>query len=315
MKKQVTMPIRSAVNYGKRSIKKVIDTPENQKKTHIYHKKDTLHFSISTLPKLCFSINLVDEILAWQEEMKRNNYKDYKYIVVSSIVPEVFNLGGDLEYFVSCIETQNKEQLREYAYKCVDCVYNFFKTPSHITSICVIEGSALGGGLEAALTADIVIAEEDSKLGFPETKFNLFPGMGGYHLVTAKTNEKLALNMMQKGKIYTPRELHKEGLVDFVTENGNGHKLAKKIISDLKKGANPAALTEKIKEFKESPIITRESLITTVDEWIERAFMVSGTDIKTMKKLVTAQRKILAQKKLRLKFGSYLKRKKIQLAS
>ncbi len=314
MKKQVVKTLKNAVDYQKRTIKKVIPKTDD-KKTHIYRKKDILHFSISTLPKLCFSVGLVDEILAWQEEMKRENYKNYKYIIVSSIVPEVFNLGGDLEHFVHCIETSDKEQLREYAYKCVDCVYNFVKTPNHVTSICVIEGSALGGGLEAALTADIVIAEEDSKLGFPEVKFNLFPGMGGYHLVTAKANEKLALEMIRKGKIYTPRELHKEGLVDFVTENGNGHKLAKKIISDLEKGANPAALTEKIRQFKDSPLLNREDLIETVDEWIDKAFEVSRTDIKTMKKLVAAQQKILAKKKIRLKVGSYLKRKKIQLTT
>jgi DSF synthase len=43
----------------------------------------------------------------------------------------------------------------------------------------MVEGSALGGGFEAALAHHFVLAQRDARLGFPEIAFNLFPGMGG----------------------------------------------------------------------------------------------------------------------------------------
>lgn len=43
----------------------------------------------------------------------------------------------------------------------------------------MVEGSALGGGFEAALAHHFVLSQRDARLGFPEIAFNLFPGMGG----------------------------------------------------------------------------------------------------------------------------------------
>jgi len=46
-------------------------------------------------------------------------------------------------------------------------------------SIAMIEGTALGGGFEAALAHHFVLAQKGAEFGFPEIAFNLFPGMGG----------------------------------------------------------------------------------------------------------------------------------------
>lgn len=49
----------------------------------------------------------------------------------------------------------------------------------HCPVICVIDGPALGGGLELALNADIRIATKNSLIGLPETYWSLIPGAGG----------------------------------------------------------------------------------------------------------------------------------------
>ena len=50
------------------------------------------------------------------------------------------------------------------------------------TTISLVQGDALGGGFEAALAGDVVIAEKSAQFGFPEVMFNLFPGNGGIQL-------------------------------------------------------------------------------------------------------------------------------------
>ena len=55
-----------------------------------------------------------------------------------------------------------------------------------ILTVALIQGDAVGGGFEAMLTDDIVIAEQGAKFGLPEILFNLFPGMGGYSFLRRK---------------------------------------------------------------------------------------------------------------------------------
>ena len=50
-----------------------------------------------------------------------------------------------------------------------------FHTP--LITIALVQGDALGGGFECALSFDVLIAERSAKMGLPEVLFNLFPGM------------------------------------------------------------------------------------------------------------------------------------------
>ena len=55
-----------------------------------------------------------------------------------------------------------------------------------------MQGECLGGGFEAALSSDLIIAERRSRFGFPEILFNLFPGMGAYSFLDRKVGQRRA---------------------------------------------------------------------------------------------------------------------------
>lgn len=78
----------------------------------------------------------------------------------------------------------------------------------------MIEGSALGGGFEAALAHHYVLAQRGTKLGFPEIAFNLFPGMGGYSLVTRKSNMRVAETLIGTGESRIAEWHAEQGLFD-----------------------------------------------------------------------------------------------------
>lgn len=106
---------------------------------------------------------------------------------MASLNPGVFNLGGQLALFRKLIDQKDRASLLRYATKCIDVIFpRICRFDSPLCTITLIQGDALGGGFEAALASDIVIAERHCQMGFPEILFNLFPGMGAYSLVARK---------------------------------------------------------------------------------------------------------------------------------
>ena len=86
-----------------------------------------------------------------------------KYFVGGSRLPGIYNLGGDLSFFIECIRTRNLEALRNYAHNCVDVAYHMtvgFHLP--IVTIALVQGDALGGGFEGALSfKNVLVAEKN----------------------------------------------------------------------------------------------------------------------------------------------------------
>src|SRR5690242_15767047 len=79
----------------------------------------------------------------------------FRFFVMASRTPGVFNLGGDLGHFARAIRAKDEESLRQYAYATVDSLYsNLQAYDQPIVTIALIQGDALGGGFEAALSFD-----------------------------------------------------------------------------------------------------------------------------------------------------------------
>ena len=175
-------------------------------------------------PIPCITTKLLSELKYFQNQLIQykgklpyeNELVDIKYHVVTSHHP-VFSFGGDLNHFCKCIERDDAEGLRDYAYSCIDTMYpNHHGFDLDITTISLIHCNALGGGLEAALSSNVVIAEKGADMGFPEVLFNLFPGMGAYNLIAQRVNPSLAEKMILNGRLYSAEELYELGVIDIL---------------------------------------------------------------------------------------------------
>lgn len=88
--------------------------------------------------------------------------------------------------------------------------------------VMALNGTALGGGLELALTGDYRIAPAECHLGLPEVKLGLVPGAGGTQRLPRRVGPVLALSMIATGEtIPAPRALA-HGLLDRIVPNGRG---------------------------------------------------------------------------------------------
>jgi enoyl-CoA hydratase len=103
-------------------------------------------------------------------------------------------------------------------------------------SICAINGFALGGGCELALTCTIRIASKTAKLGQPEVKLGIVPGYGGTQRLARLCGKGAAHELCLTGEMITAEEALRIGLVNHIYEPAElipaAEALAKKIIAN-----------------------------------------------------------------------------------
>jgi DSF synthase len=222
------------------------------------------------------------------EEGNREQHRHLEYFVAGSQTPGVYNFGGNLAYFADCIRRRDREGLREYAYACIDVVYGnamAFHTP--VITIALVQGDALGGGFECALSFDVLIAEKSAKMGLPEVLFNLFPGMGAYSFLSRKIGTAAAEKLIMSGTVYTAEELHRLGVVDILADDGQGENAVRDYIARNRRKHNAHKAMYRSKR-RINPL-TYEELRDIVDIWLDAAMELGEQDLRKMTRLVEAQ--------------------------
>lgn len=268
------------------------DTP-TKLHSHIdlyYDKQHQLEWCyMQNSPRPCFSVALLDELESlYQKTLEGRRSKPIKYQVLASKNSGIFNLGGDLDLFIRLIEEKNRETLRDYAYKCIRAIFTRLSLyKKGVTQISLIQGDALGGGFEAALAANIIIAERNTKLGLPEVLFNLFPGMGAFSLLSRRINPAKAQELILSGKLYSAEELYELGIIDILAEDGDGEMAVYHYIRKENKSHNAIHAMRQVQNVVH-PICLQE-LLTITDIWVDTALNLSERDLRMMEKLIKRQ--------------------------
>jgi DSF synthase len=282
---------------------------EKNKSNKIKKQKDFTQFStrydsdtsaiwcwMQPVPRPCLNARIIDELVQFQQQLS-TTYKTYhpdsiwpfRHLILASKTPGIYNLGGDLELFKDCIIEKKVDELRDYAYKCINLLHrNIGNLDLPITTLALIQGQALGGGFETALSCDVIVAERSSQMGFPEILFNLFPGMGAYNLLTRRIGSALAERIILSGKTYTAAELYDMGIIDVLAEDGEGVQATERYLNSHNQSHNTIRSIKKIRQIVHP--ITRKDLCDIVDIWIESAMDLSAKDLAKMERVLHLQK-------------------------
>jgi enoyl-CoA hydratase len=111
--------------------------------------------------------------------------------------------------------------------------------------LCAIERFALAGGLELALTCDVLVAASDTKFGIPETKVGLFAAGGGLLRLPRRLPYGVAMELALTGDTITAEDAHAHGLVTHLTEPGRALEVAVEIAQRIAANAPLALMATK----------------------------------------------------------------------
>ena len=244
--------------------------------------------------RACFSTRLVGDILGYQQSLgARLRYEardddQLPHVVLASDNPGVFNLGGDLELFCRLIRAGDRDGLLDYARKCVLGVHAFHAglgVGAH--TIALVQGDALGGGFEAALSCHTIVAEEGVLMGLPEVLFDLFPGMGAYSFLCKRVPAKLAEKIMLEGNVIPSEELYRLGLVDVLARRGEGAQAVEEVIRASRRIPHARAAMQQVRELAQP--VTLEEMMRITEIWVDTALQLGDRSLRTMERLVRAQ--------------------------
>lgn len=99
-----------------------------------------------------------------------------------------------------------------------------------IPTIALVEGYALGGGLELAMACDLIYASQAARFGQPEASLGFIPGWGGCTRLAERIGWAKAKEMIYTGRILEADEAYSIGLIDFL---GSAEELAEKARNTL----------------------------------------------------------------------------------
>lgn len=211
-----------------------------------------------------------------------------RWMALGSRLPGIFNLGGDLALFAKLIRARRRDVLTDYARLSIEVIHaNAAALELPMVTASVVQGDALGGGFEAALSSNLIIAEKSAKFGLPEVLFNLFPGMGAYTFLARRIDPAQAERMMLSGEIFTADALCEMGVIDKVVADGTGEQALYEQLAKHGRQFNAHRAIYKVRGVVNP--ITFEEMERITDIWVEAAMCIGEDDLNRMERLAAAQ--------------------------
>ena len=138
---------------------------------------------------------------------------------------KLFSPGADIKELQNLTKNKAAEQKLFDAF---DEIYNIKKPV-----IVLVEGYALGGGMELALICDFIIASENAKFGQPEVNLGLIPGIGGTQRLKRSAGKYNANYLCMTGEIISAQQAHNIGFVSVVLKAEEFKEGAMKILKSI----------------------------------------------------------------------------------
>ena len=179
----------------------LIDTKNNITTISINRPNNLNALNIKTLEEIAKGINL-----------SIGNDKT-KCIIITGVGDKAFIAGADIKEFMK-YDSSNAYIFSETGNKLLFEVIE--NSPKPI--IAMINGYALGGGLELAMACHIRVASEDSRMGLPEVSLGIIPGYGGTKRLPLLVGKGRAMEMIITGRMINAEEAQSFGLINHVVK-------------------------------------------------------------------------------------------------
>lgn len=152
------------------------------------------------------------------------NNEEIKSAIITGAGQKSFVAGADISEFVGL----SVEQGKALAKKGQDIFFKIENSPKPI--VACVNGFALGGGCELAMSCHFRIASENAKFGQPEVNLGIMPGYGGTQRLTQLIGKGRALELLMSGNMIDANTALQYGLVNYVAPQNELLNKAKSIL-------------------------------------------------------------------------------------
>lgn len=178
--------------------------------TLLFEQKENIGILKINRPKALNALNA--QVLTELESFFQQVPKDIRCLILTGNSEKSFVAGADIKEF----ENASPDQAREIAKK-GQRVFNMIEAlPTPV--IAAVNGFALGGGLELALSCDFILCSQKARFGLPEVGLGIMPAFGGTQRLRDAVGVRRAREMTYSAKHYDALAAKEMGLANRVTE-------------------------------------------------------------------------------------------------
>jgi DSF synthase len=259
----------------------------------------TLWITIKPEPKPVFTLPLLTSVGKVQKAVfalwgERGDYdrSPVKFLAYRGDGP-VFTLGGDLDFYLDCLALNDRQALDEYARASVQgACWNASGLNGLVVSLSTIHAKAIGGGIDAPRSCNIMIAEEQASFSYPEVKFNHFP-ITAVAVLSRRMGPIEAQRMLMSGDEYSAREFLARGGLDAVVGAGAGEMWIRRYAAETL--PMHAARTSLFAAFHQRAGRLDEELTHSARLWSDCMLRLSPDQISKLQRITRAQERMLSR--------------------
>jgi enoyl-CoA hydratase/carnithine racemase len=153
--------------------------------------------------------------------------EDTKVLIFTGAGEKAFVVGNDVTQ-LAALDTVGAYEQMVLGQKTFLRIHEFSKPV-----IAMVNGYALGGGFELALSCDMIVASERAKFGFPEINLNTMPGWGGTQLAAKKMGLNKAKEMVLTGQYYSAESCLSFGFINRVVPHEQLREVTRELAKTL----------------------------------------------------------------------------------
>lgn len=204
-----------------------------------------------------------------------------------------FTLGGDLDFYLDCLAKNDRAALAEYARLSSEgAIWNASGLNGLVVTLSTIHAKAIGGGIDAPRSCNVMIAEEQASFVYPEIKFNHFP-ITAVAILSRRMGQRAAEQMLLSGEEMSAQQFMEAGGLEAVVPTGTGEAWIRKYASD----SLPihAARTALFSAFNRRSGDLREELKYLGQIWTDCMLRLNPSAISKLQRIAQTQDRMLAR--------------------
>lgn len=257
----------------------------------------TLWITLHPQPKPVFTFDVLTSVHSVQKAIwalwgGQDEYRDspVRFLAFRG-AGAFYTLGGDLDFYLDCLAKGDRPALRDYARASAACIaWNASCLRGSVITMATIHGKALGGGIDAPRSCNLMVAERQASFCYPEINFNHLP-IASLSVLSRYTGVRAAHKILDSGESYTAEQFEALGGLDAVTPSGEGENWLRRYAAQTL--PIHAARMSLFCAFNRRQGDLETELEPLADKWADSMMRLTPLEIYKLQRIARAQERMI----------------------